>query len=86
MTKPFFIFQYLVSLVYILENVAIFGVLMIIFGFITTSINYILLVRSYGKIKETAEKEIEVTVLRNKKFQTIMNVDLVCGDLYVPHG
>lgn len=86
MTKPFFIFQYLVSLVYILENVAIFGVLMIIFGFITTSINYILLVRSYGKIKETAEKEFEVTVLRNKKLQTIMNVDLVCGDLYVPHG
>lgn len=59
---------------------------MIFFGFITTSINYILLVRSYGKIKETAEKEFEVSVFRNRKFQTIMNVDLVCGDLYVPHG
>ena len=56
MTQPFFIFQYLVSIVYILENVAIFGVLMIVFGFITTSINYVLLYRSYQKIKETAEK------------------------------
>jgi hypothetical protein len=57
MTQPFFIFQYLVSFVYILENVAIFGVLMMAFGFITTSVNYILLVRAYGKIKETAEKQ-----------------------------
>ena len=51
MTQPFFIFQYLVSVVYILENVAIFGILMIAFGFITTSINYILLYRSYQQIK-----------------------------------
>lgn len=51
MTKPFFIFQYLVSVVYILENAAIFGILMIAFGFITTSINYILLYRSYKQIK-----------------------------------
>jgi hypothetical protein len=51
MTQPFFIFQYLVSVVYILENVAIFGVLMIAFGFITTSINYVLLYRSYQQIK-----------------------------------
>lgn len=57
MTQPFFIFQYLVSIVYILENVAIFGVLMIVFGFVTTSINYVLLYRSYQKIKETAEKQ-----------------------------
>jgi hypothetical protein len=57
MTQPFFIFQYLVSIVYILENVAIFGVLMIVFGFITTSINYVLLYRSYQQIKETAEKQ-----------------------------
>lgn len=86
MTQPFFIFQYLVSLVYILENVAIFGVLMIVFSFITTTINYILLYRSYGKIKETAEKQFKVTVLRNKVFEEIQNIDLVSGDLYVPNG
>ena len=86
MTQPFFIFQYLVSIVYILENVAVFGILMIVFGFITTSINYVLLYRSYQQIKETAEKEFEVTVLRNGRMQTIHNVDLVCGDLYVPNG
>jgi magnesium-transporting ATPase (P-type) len=84
MTQPFFIFQYLVSVVYILENVAIFGILMIAFGFITTSINYALLYRSYQQIKETAEKHFPVTVLRNGTFTTVENVDLVCGDVYVP--
>jgi len=56
MTQPFFLFQYFVSLIYALEKVMLFAVLMIAFGLITTTINYILLRRSYNKIKETAEK------------------------------
>jgi magnesium-transporting ATPase (P-type) len=84
MTQPFFIFQYFVSAVYILEGVAIFGILMIIFGFLTTSINYVLLYRSYQQIKETAEKHFQVTVLRDGELKTVDNVDLVCGDIYVP--
>jgi len=67
MTKPFFIFQYIVSLIYVLENVALFGILMVFFGFLTTSVNYILLVRSYHKIKETAEKKYMIKVLRNEE-------------------
>lgn len=54
MTKPFFLFQYLVSLIYILENVALFAILMIFFGFVTTTVNYFLLKKSFNKIKETA--------------------------------
>ena len=46
----------------------LFSVLMIAFGFITTTVNYILLRRSYNKIKETAEKRFMVQVLRNGTF------------------
>ncbi len=84
MTTPFFIFQYLVSLIYILENVAIFGILMIVFGLITTSVNYVLLKRSYNKIKQTAEKLFKVKVFRNGIYQQIDNIDIVPGDLYEP--
>lgn len=86
MTQPFFIFQYFVSAVYILEGLTLFGVLMVIFSWLTTTINYILLRRSYNKIKETAEKEYPVRVLRNGTFYNIKNIDLVPGDLYVPAG
>ena len=69
MTKPFFLFQYLVSFIYILENVAFFAVLMIFFGFVTTTVNYFLLKKSYNKIKETAEKLFLVKVLRDGQFK-----------------
>jgi magnesium-transporting ATPase (P-type) len=84
MTKPFFIFQYLCSLIYILESVAVFGVLMIVFSFITTSINYALLYFSYKKIKKIAEKTYNVRVLRNNKYHVILNTQLVPGDLFEP--
>jgi len=51
MTKPLFLFQYAISLLYVLENVPLFGLLMVLFSFLTTSLNYILLRRSYRKIK-----------------------------------
>lgn len=84
MTKPFFIFQYLMSTVFILESVATFGVLLIFFSWLTTTINYFLLRRSYQQIKSTAEKEFPVAVLRDGQFLTVSNIDLVPGDLYVP--
>jgi cation-transporting ATPase 13A3/4/5 len=84
MTQPFFVFQYLVSLIYTLENVAVFAILMIGFGFVTTTVNYFLLKRSYNKIKETAEKLFRVKVLRNGAYEEIDNVDIVPGDLYEP--
>jgi magnesium-transporting ATPase (P-type) len=84
MTKPFFVFQYLVSTVYILENIALFGILMIGFSWFTTTVNYFLLRRSYNQIKETAEKEFPVRVLRGGNLYDIKNIDLVPGDLYQP--
>jgi cation-transporting P-type ATPase 13A2 len=86
MTKPFFIFQYFVSAVYILESLVLFGGMMIGFSWLTSTVNYILLRRSYNQIKETAEKEFFVTVLRNGTFYSIQNIDLVPGDLYQLKG
>jgi|688.fasta_scaffold441650_2 magnesium-transporting ATPase (P-type) len=57
---------------------------MVFFGFLTTSVNFILLRISYNKIKETAEKQFKVKVLRNSRFEEINNIDMVPGDLYEP--
>lgn len=84
MTQPLYIFQYFVSLVYALESFYLFALLMIFFGFATTTVNYILLRRSYNKIKETAEKRFDVKVLRDGRFTQVENTDLVPGDIYVP--
>lgn len=51
MTQPLFLFQYFVSLIYVLESFSQFAFIMILFAFVTTTINYILLLRSYKKIK-----------------------------------
>ena len=59
---------------------------MIFFSWLTTTVNYFLLRRSYNQIKETAEKEYPVTVLRDGTFYEIVNTELVRGDLYEPKG
>ena len=84
MTKPFFIFQYFVCFIWIIEGRLIFAVLMLFFAVLTTSINYILLRRSYAQIKENAEKEFDVTVCRGRTFRKVKNTQLVPGDVFVP--
>jgi cation-transporting P-type ATPase 13A2 len=84
MTQPLFLFQYFVALIYLLESFPLFALIMISFGFVTTTINYILLLRSYRKIKETAEKLFKVQVLRDGAFIEIDNVEMVPGDVYIP--
>ena len=56
MTKPFFILQYVSSVIWILESLTIFGVVLLAFSALTTTINYILLYFSYQKIKQKVEK------------------------------
>lgn len=51
---------------------------------ITTSINYILLYISYRKIKEIAEKVVEVEVIRSGKSVNIPSSQLVPGDIFIP--
>ena len=84
MTKPFFIVQYVSSLIWILESLVEFGLAMIFFSAATTTVNYVLLYLSYRKIKEKAELQFEVKVIREGRIKEVLNIDLVPGDLYLP--
>jgi len=42
------------------------------------------MVRSYDQIKETAEKEFKIMVLRSGELLEKTNKDLVPGDIYEP--
>ena len=57
---------------------------MIVFSFVTTSINYYLLYRSYKKIKDIAETVHKVKVLRSGRFIDANSLDIVPGDLFIP--
>lgn len=63
--KPFFLLQYLVCIAFFIETLVTFAVMNLGFSVFTTSINYILTYLSYRKIKDMAEKIINVRVLRN---------------------
>lgn len=82
MTQPFFLFQYFVSFAYMIQGYTIYGFILIVFSAFTTSVNYVLLYRSYNKIKETAEKMFKVKVLRNGVYEEISNIEIVPGDIY----
>ncbi len=84
LTKPFFLFQYLICIIYVLERLYLFAGINIGFSFLTTSINYILLYRSFAKIKAIAEKETEVVVIKEGRRTLVKNHELVPGDVVVP--
>lgn len=62
--QPIFILQYIVVLSLSIQGLPLFGILLIVGSFITTSINYIALYFSKKKIKEAAIKNIKVTIVR----------------------
>jgi cation-transporting P-type ATPase 13A2 len=76
--------QYFTFIIYLLENLLFYGVLLISTSFIANSINYILIRISYKNIKEIAEKKHFVSVLREGTWKDIENSELVPGDLYRP--
>ena len=86
MTSPFYILQYIFCCAYIRRRYALFGFTLLFFMMLTTIINYVLLYRSYKKIKDMAERLVEVEVIRGGQRVKIMNIDLVPGDVYIPSG
>ena len=84
MTNPFYIIQYVFCGAYFYTDYKDFGIILLIFITITTIINYVLLYRSYRKIKDIAEREINVEVIRGRKIVTINSNELVPGDVYIP--
>ena len=54
LTKPFFLFQYIICIIFIFEKLVLYTGIYLAFSILTTTINYVLLYRSYMKIKEIA--------------------------------
>ena len=65
LTGPFFLLQYFTCLVYIWEKFYLFTVIMLSTSLATTFINYYLLRSSVLRIKEAAERHIQVQILSN---------------------
>ena len=84
MTSPFYILQYVFCISFIVTTFVVFGVALLILVIITTIVNYILLYKSYRKIKDMAEREMNVQVVREGKTMTINSNELVPGDIYIP--
>jgi magnesium-transporting ATPase (P-type) len=84
LTKPFFLFQYVICIIFLFEKLFLYVGVYLGFSFFTTSVNYILLYRSYLKIKEMAEKETDVVTIRGGKRVIVKNHDLVPGDVVIP--
>ena len=76
--------QYFIFVVYLWQNLLIYGILMLGSNFIVSSINYILTRVSYKKVKEIAEKTHPITVLRGGVASVVESSTLVPGDLYYP--
>ena len=82
----FFILQYITSVIYILEGIVIFAIILLAFSFITTIVNYLMLRSSFVKIKEAAEIYSTVTVVREGVRRKVESRDLAPGDIFVPEG
>ena len=86
LTAPFFILQYFFCIIYFLQGLYIFGFVLIGFTLLTTTINYIFQYFSFKKIKDMAERNIKINVIRNGEIVSIDDKDLVPGDVYIPEG
>lgn len=84
MTKPFFLLQYVICVIFIFEGLLLYAIIYVVFSILTTSANYILLYISFKKIQAIAEKETQVKAIRDGREVSIKNTDLLPGDLYIP--
>jgi magnesium-transporting ATPase (P-type) len=82
--QPFSYTQYFYFTVFLLLKMPLYGVLLIVGSFITSTVNYIFIRISYLKIKKIAEKRHEVEVIRQGAWKTIESSLLVPGDLFRP--
>jgi magnesium-transporting ATPase (P-type) len=63
--------------------VAALAILLLVASVVTVSLNYVLLYLSYRKIKDMAEKEHAVVVVRDGEQATISHTDIVPGDVII---
>jgi cation-transporting P-type ATPase 13A2 len=82
LSEPLFVLQYLMFCIWTVQKLYLNILGNLSFCLLIVSINYIILYRNYAKIKQIAEKEFTVQVVRNGSFISISNHDLVPGDIY----
>ena len=76
--------QYFIFVLYLWQNLLVYGILMLGSNFVVSSINYLLIRTSFKKIKEIAEKTHTITVLRGGVAAIVDSSALVPGDIYYP--
>jgi magnesium-transporting ATPase (P-type) len=69
--------------IYFAQKVATLAVLLLVASVVTVSLNYVLLYLSFRKIKEMAEKEHAVVVVRDGVQVTISHTEIVPGDVII---
>lgn len=84
MTTPFFMLQYFSAIIWVLENVVVYAIVLLAVSFILTIISYFFVRSSQKKIQELAHYDIQVKVFREKtNFLTISSKEIVPGDVFV---
>lgn len=81
---PFYILQYIVCVTYFFQKLYTFSISLLVFSFVSATINYLLLYYSYWKIAKLAEKDIRVRVKKGFDFIEVNSSDLVPGDVIEP--
>lgn len=79
--KPLYLLQYVVVLSLTVQGLPLFGIILVVFSWITTSGNYIALYIGKKKIQSMSRKDFDVTVIRNGEPKDITCENLVPGDL-----
>jgi magnesium-transporting ATPase (P-type) len=83
MSEPLFLFQYALLLNWFLHRLYWQTLMMATFLFIVVTINYVFLYLNFKKIKDMAEKDFSVKVIRDCIVQEISCALLVPGDLFI---
>lgn len=85
MTTPFFMLQYFSAIIWVLENVVVYAIVLLGVSFALTIISYFFVRSSQKKIQELAHYDIPVKVFReiNQNYITVSSKEIVPGDVFV---
>jgi cation-transporting P-type ATPase 13A2 len=85
MTEPLFLLQYFIFCVWLIQKLYVNTIANFAFCLAVNTVNYIIQYYNYCKIRQMAEKEFRITVLRDQQFQEVPNSQIVPGDIYQIH-
>jgi len=83
LTEPLFVLQYCIFAVWIIRYLFTNVAVNLLFCLAVTSVNYLILYHNFNKVKQIAERTFSLKVLRNGEDVSILNSEIVPGDIYV---